>query len=330
VNFYEKGDLYVDDIKDDCLIDILEYLGEDWRNILQHDAITFGTERKKEKKDLALRITEQLKKSYDSDNEDRVKAISLLSEWFENNPVLGEELFSEMYNKRAELFMNTIKDKENLYKVMRTCTDLSKLAEVAKAIEEDPKIVENIQAAKDLANLLQEFSINSISDLKNVLKLSQNVLADDSNKIEITQEILLSLGVTSIGELEQALQNLDISAQFIHTSTPTVEMFLSVQSLIERAKNNVIKHLISLPDYDCAEWEELATTVIGGIKKDGLPIYVVVRPSDNGEVIVYYSSEKNTLDLSNAELWIDNGNDKPRHLTIGEILKKTHISRIPV
>jgi hypothetical protein len=38
--------------------------------------------------------------------------------------------------------------------------------------------------------------------------------------------------------------------------------------------------------------------VIGGIKKDGLPIYIVVRPSDNGEVIIYYSSEKDALEIS--------------------------------
>jgi hypothetical protein len=47
-------------------------------------------------------------------------------------------------------------------------------------------------------------------------------------------------------------------------------------------------------------------------------------------VIVYYSSEKDTLDYENAELWIDNGVDKPRHLTLGKILKTTGINRIPV
>ena len=73
-----------------------------------------------------------------------------------------------------------------------------------------------------------------------------------------------------------------------------------------------------------------ATTVLGGIKKDGLMIHIVIRPSDNGEVIVYYSSEKDTLAYENAELWIDNGIDSPEHLTLGKILKKTGINRIPV
>ncbi|MFZ4700715.1 MAG: hypothetical protein ACOYMG_11760, partial [Candidatus Methylumidiphilus sp.] len=78
------------------------------------------------------------------------------------------------------------------------------------------------------------------------------------------------------------------------------------------------------------DWEELATTVIGGIKKHGLEVHIVVRPSDNGQVIIYYSSEKDTLDYENAELWIDNGIEHPKHLTLGKILKKTGINKIPV
>lgn len=147
---------------------------------------------------------------------------------------------------------------------------------------------------------------------------------------QINQETLISLGVTSVEELEEALKDKNIAERFLHTSTPSIEMFLYVQGLISRAKTNVIEHLKTLAGYDCSEIEELATTVIGGIKKDGLMIHVVVRPSDNGEVIVYYSSEKDTLDYENAELWIDNGKDIPRHLTLGKILKKTGINRIPV
>lgn len=328
--------LYIDAIQDDELVYVLELLGEDWKEILLHNRMNYIRDyiQEKEKRDIAVKITEtlnrELKSSSYNKNENLVKAISLLSEWFENNSEQGKELFSEIYRKRAEIFMNTIRDKESLYKVMRTCTDLSKLAEVAKAIEDDSEIIEKIQGLKEITSLLEEFKADDISDLKTMLRLAQNVLADDSNKIEITQEILLSLGVTSIDELEEALQDKGIAAKFTHTSTPTVEMYLAVQKLIERTKNNVIKHLQSLEDYDCTDKEELATTVIGGIKKDGLPIYIVVRPSDNGEVIIYYSSEKDTLDDPSSELWIDNGSEEPRRLTLGQVLKTTGINRIPV
>lgn len=333
---FNRRSLYVDAIQDNDLVYILELLGENWKDILLHEKMTYIEcyLQEKQKKDIANKITEvlnkELKNAPHSNNGNFVKAISLLSEWFENNPGQGKELFLEIYRKRAEIFMNTIQDKESLYKVMRTCTNLSKLAEVAKVIEDDSGIIQKIQDMKEINRLLDEFKAGDISELKTMLRLAQNVLADDSNKIEVTQEILLSLGVTSIDELEEALQDKGIAAQFMHTSTPTVEMFLTVQRLIERAKENVIEHLKSLEYYDCTDIEELATTVIGGIKKDGLPIYIVVRPSDNREVIIYYSSEKDTLDYPNSELWIDNGIEKPKRLTLGKVLKTTGINRIPI
>lgn len=328
--------LCIDAIQDNRLVHILELLGENWKDILLHEKIDYVRDhlQEKEKRDIAIRITEalntELKNPAHNKNENLVKAISLLSEWFENYPDQGKELFSEIYRKRAEIFMNTIRDKESLYKVMRTCTDLSKLAEVAKAIENDSEIIKKIQDMQEISSLLEEFKVDDISDLKTMLRLAKNVIADDTNKIEITQEVLLSLGVTSIAELEEALRDKGIAAEFMHTSTPTVEMFLTVQGLIERARNNVIKYLSSLENYDCTDAEELATTVVGGIKKDGLPIYVVVRPSDNGEVIIYYSSEKDTLDDPSSELWIENGAEKPKRLTLGTVLKTTGINRIPV
>lgn len=186
-----------------------------------------------------------------------------------------------------------------------------------------------MQKAEELSELMQEFGVSSISSLRQILQANKiNIFIEPQQ--QITQETLVSLGVTSVEELEEALKDRNIGDKFIHTSTQSAAMFLYVQSLIKRAKENVIKHLMTLPSYDCSEIEELATTVIGGIKKDGLEIYVVVRPSDNGVVIVYYGSEKDILDYENAELWIDNGRDNPSHLTLGKILKNTGINRIPV
>jgi hypothetical protein len=325
--FKKRTDLHINRIKDDDLIEILKLLGEDWNDTLLHSNVSFGKYVPKEKKDIAVKITEKLKNpSYK--NDDFVNAISLLSEWFDNNPKFGKELFSELYRIRAELFMNTIHDKESLYKVMRSNVDLAKLAEVAKTLQENPGIVDNFSNTEELNKLLKEFNVTDIKELKKMLNAAQ--ITSNNSKIEITKETLASLGVTSIEELEEALKDKDIAVHFTHTSTPRVEMFIYAQNLITRSKNNVIEYLKTLDEYDCDELEELATTVIGGIKKEGLPIHVVIRPSDNGEVIIYYASEKDTLDYANAELWIDNGRDLPRHLTLGKILKTTGINRIPV
>jgi len=306
-NFRKKTELYIDEIENDDLLRILSLLGEDWKDQLLNKKINFGNYIPKSKKDIAAQITDKINKT--PKNDSFIKAVSLLSEWFDNNSELGKELFSELYSKRAELFMNTIEDKESLYKVMRSSVNLKEMSELDK--------------------LLTDMNVSKVSELRELLN-STNTENIPNSPIVITQEILLSLGVTSIDELEKALTDSNLSAQFKHSSTPTVEMFDYVQKLISRSKKNVIEYLNNQPHYDTSEQEDLATTVIGGIKKQGLPIHVVVRPSDNGQVIVYYSSEKDTLDYENAELWIDNGKDEPRQLTLGKILKNTGINRIPV
>lgn len=330
--FKKKSELFIDEIDDSTLINILRLLGDDWRDKLLSKKVLFGEYISKTKKDIAVKITEKLNEKLKNSvnvNEDFVRAISLLSEWFENNKESGKELFSELYRRRAELFMNTIIDKESLYKVMRSKTDLAQLSKVAQALDTNPQLLDNIKKVEELSNLLKEFNANDILDLKRMLFLAQGISANNL-KAEITQDVLVSLGVTSIEELEEALKDKDLAQMFNHTSTPNVDMFIYVQKLIVRAKKNIIEHLKKQPQYDCTELEELANTVIGGVKKDGLLIHIVVRPSDNGEVIVYYSSEKDTLDYANAELWIDNGIDEPRHLTLGKILKTTGINKIPV
>lgn len=263
-----------------------------------------------------------------------VKAINLLLEWFEHNPHQGRDLFSEIYRKRAEIFMNTIKDRESLYKVMQSCTNLAELVVVADAIEDDPEIIQKLHAAKEVDDLLEEFQVDNISDLKEMLRQARNVIYDDineaSDRVEVSNDILLSLGISSEKELREALKTKEFSAKFFHESTPTLEMFLAVEEYIQRAKVNVLDFLESLESYDCTNAEDLAPTVIGGIEKDGSEISIIVRPSDNGEVIIYYSSEKDYLDEPGSELWIDNGFDDPEQLTLGKFLKVTGINRIPV
>lgn len=325
-DFKKKSELSIDQVEDFTLVQVLSLLGDDWRGILLHRLIRFGEYHTKTKKQIASAITEKLKSHFVRD-EHSIEAISLLSEWFENNKESGKELFSELYKKRAELFMNTIADKESLYKVMRSKTDLAQLSKIAEALSQDPKLLESIQNAEQLKSLLVEFNLNTIADLREML-LKQ---ADKGRiQIEIDQDVLIGLGVTTLEELEEKLKDKDLAALFSHTSTPNAAMFLYVQKLIGRAKKNVIAHLRKLPQYDLQEMDEVAKTVIGGIRKDGLEIHVVVRPSDNGEVIVYYTSEKDTLDYANAELWIENGVDVPILLTLGKILKNTGINKIPV
>lgn len=326
--FSKRASLHIDKIKDDELLKILELLGVDWRNILLHDKLIYGSYQVKDIKSIAAEITDILKNTSKKD-EDYIQAINLLSEWFESNTAIGKEHFAELHRKRAELFMNTITDKESLYKVMRSKTDLAQLSKVAQAIDDNPELLNSLTVNEELSNLLKEFNSSNIGELKKLL-LVATAVSGSREKLEITEDVIISLGVTSLEELEEALKDKDLAALFNHTSYPNVKSFLYVEKLISRAKKNILAHLDSLPAYECKDAEELAPTVIGGITKNEVEILVVIRPSDNGQVIVYYNSEKDTLDFENAELWIDDDINEPSHLTLGKILKTTGIKKIPV
>ncbi|WP_211295596.1 hypothetical protein [Polaribacter porphyrae] len=206
---------------------------------------------------------------------------------------------------------------------MKSNTDLSK---VADAIDNNSNILDNNE---ELSSLLTEFNLNDISKLRVILETSQSGLF--IKKSDLTQEDLVSLGVASIEELAEALKDKDLSNMF-HSSNPNVSAFLYAEKLISRAKRRVIEHLRTLSDkYDCNELDEdISKSAIGGIKKNGQPIYIVTRPSDNDFIIVYYGSEKDILDYENSELWVDNGIDIPKRITLGKILKNTGINKIPV
>lgn len=301
--FRVKDDLFLDDGEiDETLKDVSAELGYDFRDELLdlNIYLDLPKNRTKSQVNVAEEIVRLITPRFAEfpRSEETKKIFKKLYLWFNKNKEVAARTFGDLYLSKHRLY-------------------------------DDDEIAENMQKAEELSDLMVEFGIDDLSTLKQVLQTNKTRELIEQRE-QITQETLVSLGVTSIEELEEALKDQDIAGKFVHTSTPTIEMFKYVQGLISRAKTNVIEYLKTLPDYDCSEMEELATTVIGGIKKDGLMIHVVVRPSDNGEVIVYYSSEKDTLDYANAELWIDNGVDKPRHLTLGKILKITGINRIPV
>ncbi len=127
--FCFKSDLFIDKINDENLIEILKFLGKNWNELLLDNKARFGAKYySKEKKDIANEISSLIKKT-DTEDENTITAISRLSEWFElQNPKECQELFGETFRQRAKLFMNTIKDKESLYKVMRSKTDLAQLS----------------------------------------------------------------------------------------------------------------------------------------------------------------------------------------------------------
>ncbi len=154
--FKKRKELSTDEIHDDRLKEISSFLEYNYYEDLIHSGISFeDSNSKTTKQDVAIQITNSIKerekdRNYQM-NADDIAAIRMLTEWFEYNEENGKILFAELYRKKEKLFVDTIDDKENLYRVFKSKTKLSKLADIAEAIKNNPEIlvaIENLMREK--------------------------------------------------------------------------------------------------------------------------------------------------------------------------------------
>ncbi|MCR8996266.1 hypothetical protein [Brevibacillus laterosporus] len=126
----------------------------------------------------------------------------------------------------------------------------------------------------------------------------------------------------------------DIIDQLKHVVTSSEEMKRYVENLLCRSTENIFKYLSSLKDYTLPaaleEWmnEKYSDTVFPA-KYKGDEIRIVIRPSDYQKIIFYYDEELEALDDYAYQLWTDDG-EKQGMVTLGDLLKTTGISKIPL
>jgi hypothetical protein len=278
--------------------DILRLLGSDVRKELAHpDMYVKVTDRSIDRKTVVSRISHlATEKSSDRDRASEYReAFTALIKWFRKHPAFAQSLFPLLYSRRHLLY-------------------------------DDEFIVESMDKAEQLAGLLAEAGVEDVAGLRLLLSEQRQGRPE---LVEITQDILTSLGIVSLEEWKEAIKDKDLAAMYSHESTPTTEMFLYVQGLIEKAKAVVIQHLKTLRNYDVDDVESTAPTILGGILKNGLEIQIVVRPAYNGEVIIYYDAERDVLDYEYSELWAATSAGATC-VTLGHILKTTGIVKFPI
>lgn len=161
-------------------------------------------------------------------------------------------------------------------------------------------------------------------------KQTVEVANSNEDRKEITPDDLISLGIETVDELKELLEkDRALSSSFFHSPTSSYDKLEYVQGIIRRAKTNIVAYLPTI-GYDCSEAAEIAPSIFGGIKKEGKDIYIVTRPSDGDIVLLHYTSEFDVLEYVNAEFWYEDGVNIPKQITLGQLLKKTGINRIPV
>jgi hypothetical protein len=142
--FKKRKEVSADEIEDETLKEIASLLGYNYYEDLIHKDVFFEDSHSTTTiQDVAAEISKLIKDD-ESIDEDRILAIRKLAEWFEYNSEKGKTYFEALYRRKEKLFVDTIEDKENLYRVLKSKTPLSKLAEIAKAIEDDPEILDLI------------------------------------------------------------------------------------------------------------------------------------------------------------------------------------------
>lgn len=236
--------------------------------------------------------------------------------WIFENDQRARELFVEIYDRRHILRS----DEENAASI--------RLADVAN--KNGINTPEQLSAALNLAMALKA---RGVEDVHEFLAKREQANADATSPEEKQDQSVLQLlrkcGVKTALELKSLLESQpDL---FRHIPVPTIERFLRFLKILDRARNRVKLHLQDL-DYDCAAWEPTyPPSVIGGVKRDGRDIPLVVRPSDDGFVVIFYDEEPQTLLKPGAEFWCDDGINSPIMVSVGKVvgaMKKRSLNKI--
>jgi len=191
----------------------------------------------------------------------------------------------------------------------------------------DDEISESISKANDLDNILSKFGISDVKQLEVILTRKEYEVQSQK---AITEELLCQYGISSKEELQRLIDSKILGDDFLHYSDGSFDKFQFVQKILERSLLNIQTYLKQLQGYDLADSVLIHKTIFTA-KKDGREIYIIARPSDYNEVILYYDAEIDTLDYTkDFELWIEDGKSEPEKLTFGRILRLTGVNRIPL
>lgn len=298
--FLDSGEI------DDIFKDILAEMGNDLRSILLPIDIylELPESRGKGLKDVVQEVTEYIKQNQGlskNQNETVRYNFNRLFCWINDNPDKAKIFFKEIIDNKHWLI-------------------------------DDEEIAQNMKKAEKYDSLLEKYKIKNERDLENILKIysQENEEITDDEEVDISEELMIQYGISSIEEFVNAQQFKIFKENFVHVSENDKDKFEYVKNILERAKNTIFNYLATLEEYDVSEPVEVTNTIFI-IKKYGKEMVLITRPSDYGQVILYYGAEKDTLDFEkDYELWVEDGIEKPQQITFGKMLKLTGINRIPL
>jgi len=258
---------------------------------------------------------------------------------------ISEKITQYVKENKNSIVQNDIDMKEVFQKTYLWLRENSTNETVQKCFKElltnihwfynDNDIAENMSKIGEYNDILEKYGVSGVQELEQILSRS-NVESSSNKTIEISIELLSQWGISTQEDLNRALANNVFGPEFIHDSKSNSKLFIYVQEILERSMNKIIEFLEKKEDengikeYDVSDPIRISDTIFV-IKKYGTDIYLITRPSDYGQIILYYDTELDLLDYEkDCELWVEDDKSEPQKITFGKILKLTGVNKIPL
>ncbi|TCT17123.1 hypothetical protein EDC18_101421 [Natranaerovirga pectinivora] len=219
----------------------------------------------------------------------------------------------------------------------------------------DDIISDNMQKAEQYEQLLSKHGVSNFQELEELLKQAKNNV-QSTDTINVSKEQLAQLGINTeddllqvlnilvgegeltdsqLGELASGMSIEEVSKKFLHSSKNNKLAREYYEKIMNRAIQQVFYYLKETCRYEMSdtleEWKKTSySKTVFWAKKNGADIRIVVRPSDDDKIIFFYEQEVAAMDDTNYELWTNNDDGNTRMITLGDIIKTTGISVVPL
>lgn len=301
--FMAKDDLFLDAEMDETLKELATHAGSDIKAqlLMKQIYLKLPENREKRDSDVAPFLTQYVITNRTSQDQQVRQTFRVLLQWLRDNPEKAQKIFPDLYQNKHYLY-------------------------------DDEEIHSDLCQAEEFRAFKRRHSVSTTAELDALIEKGMAVTLAEEKKSEITQEILLQYGIDSQETLERAFADQCFAKRFFKPTKHDPNSFAYAKSILERSKNNIFTYLKQkqCDGYDLSNVYPVSETIFV-IQRYGKEIYLLARPSDGGEVRIYYPEEQDILDYSKDwELWVEDGVSQPQKLSFGKIIKLAGINRIPL
>lgn len=245
--------------------------------------------------------------------------------------IIEEKMENEQVTAKIQKKINQLLSDETINNTERSKDNqdiFNKLTDwFLENVELSEKLFDGLYNKRNLLSTPEEnirrFKIAEKIESNNIEYEELDDIIDNHNKIA---ELLENLGNLSDREIKEKLRHISIHSIYAKEK---------YKLILERTINRVYTYLSKNRNYEISssleKWKEAkySETVFPASKK-GKDIRIIIRPSDENKIIFFYEEELEALDDTNYELWTDDGQDHTRMITLGDIMKTTGITVIPL